>query len=54
MGGHQLGYQCLAEISFWMIMDATEIDNEEQNDQQKQLQVLTAKVRKISTLASSF
>ena len=35
-------------------MDATEIENDEQNDQQKQPQVLTAKVREISTLASSF
>lgn len=29
-------------------MDAAEIENEEQNDQQKQPKVLTAKVRKIS------
>lgn len=31
-------------------MDATEIENEEQNDQPKQPKVLTAKVRKIGTL----
>ena len=35
-------------------MDATEIENEEQNDQQKQPRVLTAKVHKISALASIF
>ena len=29
-------------------MDATEIENEDQNDQQKQPKILTAKVRMIS------
>ena len=35
-------------------MDATEVENEEQNDQQKQPQVLTAKVREISTFSGEF
>ena len=35
-------------------MDATEIDNEEQNDQLKQQKVLTAKVRRISQLLLNY